>query len=259
MKIKTIDIPYFQTSSLNTSCNGLKHVKSLPFLSIVQATKGFYEIGIGSAQPTTLSEMGTFIAPAYQMQHITHHTDLADGFMTAHWIFLDVIVNHQYRLDEIFRFPLVLPAEYESTFYGIIDTVTMLDSLCLKLSEIYRLIQILIDIGTPQEAENSRSRLISSFIKQHLTDKLSPDILARELNVSIPTLFRIFKQNFDMTPANYVNNMRLMQAISLLDTTDENITEISKSVGFYDQPFFSRLFKHKYGVSPSEYRHDFCR
>ncbi|MEA4889867.1 MAG: AraC family transcriptional regulator [Clostridiaceae bacterium] len=259
MKIKTIDIQYFRTSSLNMSCDGLKHVKSLPFLSIVQATRGFYEIGIGSAPPTTLKEMGTFIAPAYQMQHITHHTDPASGNMTAHWIFLDVVVNHQYRLDEIFRFPLVLPVEYESTLCTIIDTVTTQDSLCLKLAEIYRLIQILIDIGTPQEAEDDRNRLISSYVKQHLAERLSPAVLARELNVSIPTLFRIFRQNFDMTPANYVNNMRLMQAVGLLDTTDKSITEISKLAGFYDQPLFSRLFKHKYGVSPSEYRHDFRR
>lgn len=254
MDIHTIDVQYFATASMNTSHNGLKHVKSLPYLSVVQATEGFYSIGMGSDNQIKLNEMGAFIAPAYQMQYITHYTNSVTNNMAAHWIFLDVIINHQYRLDELFHFPLVLPKKYENDLCKIIETVATLDLLCLKLSEIYQLIQILIDIGTQQKFENNQSHMITSFIKKHLAEKLSHDILARELNVSVPTLYRIFKQTFNMSPANYVNSIRLMQSVSLLETTDKTITEISEIVGFYDQPFFSRLFKNKYGISPSEYR-----
>ncbi len=254
MEIHSIDIQYFATASMNTSNNGLKHVKSLPYLSVVQATEGFYAIGMGSDNQVKLCEMGAFIAPAYHMQYISHYTNSVTHNMAAHWIFLDVIINHQYRLDEIFNFPLALPEKFENAVCKIIETVETLDFLCLKLSEIYKLIQILIDIGSPQEVENNRGHMITSFIKKHLAEKLSQDILARELNVSVPTLYRIFKQTFNMSPANYVNSIRLMQSVSLLETTDKTITEISEMVGFYDQPFFSRLFKDKYGIPPSEYR-----
>ncbi|MHB1485262.1 MAG: helix-turn-helix domain-containing protein [Saccharofermentanales bacterium] len=254
MKIKTVDIKYFSTASLNAQNDGLKHIKSLPYLSVVQATEGFYEIGIGSDNQVKIDEMGAFIAPTYEMQYITHHVNPRTGNMTAHWLFLDVIINNQFRLDEIFNFPVEIPGKFNSAINEIIYNVATLDSICLQLSEIYKLIQILIDIGMPQESPNSRIRVITSFIHNHLAEKIDIDLLANELHVSVPTLYRIFNENFQMSPANYLNSIRLMQAVSLLETTDESISSISEKLGFYDFSYFSRLFKKRYKVSPFKYR-----
>ena len=43
-------------------------------------------------------------------------------------------------------------------------------------------------------------------------------------------------------------------AVSLLETTDYNVTEISAIIGYDNPLYFSRLFKKHKGVSPSEYR-----
>ena len=46
MIITQIDIKHYSCSGLHSQCEGIRHVKSLPFLSIVQATEGSYDISI---------------------------------------------------------------------------------------------------------------------------------------------------------------------------------------------------------------------
>ena len=254
MEIKTINIQYFATSSMEMKQDGLVHVKHLPYLSIVQATEGYYEIGIDTETPVSLKEMGGFIAPAYRVQHITHHMNPSTKRMKAHWIFLDIVVNQRYHLDEIYRFPVSIPDPYCSDVCRIIEKITQMSEICLKLSEIYQLIQILLEISFPADITDDLAFKISQYIRRNLSEKLSPGLLAQEFHISPSTLFRLFHQNFGASPSNYVNSVRLTNAMGLLETTELPISVISERLGFYDQPAFSRLFKQKYGVSPLQYR-----
>ena len=52
----------------------------------------------------------------------------------------------------------------------------------------------------------------------------------------------------------YILNIRINNAVSLLETTDYNVTEISAFVGYDNPLYFSRVFKEKKGISPSIYR-----
>ena len=57
-----------------------------------------------------------------------------------------------------------------------------------------------------------------------------------------------------MSPMHYILINRINNAVSLLETTDYNVTEISAIVGYENPMYFSRLFKKQKGVSPTEYR-----
>ena len=56
------------------------------------------------------------------------------------------------------------------------------------------------------------------------------------------------------SPMQYILSIRINNAVSLLETTDYNVTEISAIVGYENPLYFSRIFKKQKGVSPSEYR-----
>ena len=56
------------------------------------------------------------------------------------------------------------------------------------------------------------------------------------------------------SPMQYILSIRINNAVSLLETTDYNVTEISNIVGYDNPLYFSRIFKKQKGVSPSEYR-----
>ena len=63
-----------------------------------------------------------------------------------------------------------------------------------------------------------------------------------------------FKKINKVTPAQYLINLRITNAVELLIGSNKNITEIANAVGIEDSLYFSRLFKRHTGVSPSDYR-----
>ena len=65
---------------------------------------------------------------------------------------------------------------------------------------------------------------------------------------------RTFKQAFQETPHQYLTELRLDRAKTLLYRTDTPITDICMEVGFESPGSFSWLFRRQFGTSPSGYR-----
>ena len=78
------------------------------------------------------------------------------------------------------------------------------------------------------------------------------DTLLEEIPYSRPYICRIFKQYTGTTPVKYFNDVRLSQAYLLIKSSATSITKIAESLGFYHRSFFYKIFKEKYGISPSE-------
>ncbi|PZD94594.1 transcriptional regulator [Paenibacillus sambharensis] len=65
---------------------------------------------------------------------------------------------------------------------------------------------------------------------------------------------RAFKRVTGMTPGAYLTKVRLTEAKRLLTDRGRTLKEVARSVGFQDELYFSRTFKKREGISPSEYR-----
>ena len=65
---------------------------------------------------------------------------------------------------------------------------------------------------------------------------------------------RLFKNCFDKTFIMYLNDLRMAKAVELLKDISINIKEISGRVGYRDANYFTRIFKKKMGMTPSEFR-----
>ncbi len=72
--------------------------------------------------------------------------------------------------------------------------------------------------------------------------------------VSESYLIRKFKQKTGQTPTQYITSLRLEAAKRLLAKKDMPIEEISRNIGFESAKYFSRLFKKRHGVSPTDFR-----
>jgi AraC family transcriptional regulator, positive regulator of tynA and feaB len=85
--------------------------------------------------------------------------------------------------------------------------------------------------------------------------QVSAEMVAREINVSVRTLYRLFAQT-GTSLSRYVIDRRLERcAISLAESRDDrSISLIADRAGFADISHFSRAFKQKYGVSPRLWR-----
>jgi len=111
----------------------------------------------------------------------------------------------------------------------------------------------------------SLSRCVSSlskaaeFIENHYAENITLNQLAKLADIPVNTLLKEFKAAFNTSPIHYIIELKIRKACELLMQEHRNITEISNIVGFSDSNYFSRLFKERIGLSPSEYRNTFLK
>lgn len=94
---------------------------------------------------------------------------------------------------------------------------------------------------------------VIEFININYQLPLTTGGLAEFFHLSESYLCRLFKQETGSTLIEYVNVVRCLNAVKLIQD-GKSLTEISQTVGFHDYNYFSRCFKKVYYISPSEYR-----
>jgi transcriptional regulator GlxA family with amidase domain len=93
------------------------------------------------------------------------------------------------------------------------------------------------------------------FLLQESVDRsVSMEAVARELAMSYSSFRKLFKQYNGVSPNRYLLALRLQKAKELLQTTDLSVQEISVQTGFETIHYFSKHFKQKHGMSPSNFR-----
>lgn len=99
-----------------------------------------------------------------------------------------------------------------------------------------------------------RVRRSLRLMQENYTEEVEVEWLAREVGLSRPHFFKLFKKQMGITPNLYLNTLRAEQAIADLMTTDKSVTEISYDLGFSSQASFTRFFSSNVGIPPSDYR-----
>lgn len=94
-----------------------------------------------------------------------------------------------------------------------------------------------------------------AYLRNHLYDRtIDYYVPAQISNMSYTYFKKLFIEKFGVPPIQYVNNMRLERSRELLMTNNYSVGEIAKLCGFDNSYYFSRKFREKYQVSPSEYK-----
>lgn len=91
------------------------------------------------------------------------------------------------------------------------------------------------------------------LIKENFHTDITLSSVANTLSVSPQYLSSVFKQNVGIGFSEYLSDIRLRFAATLLSEKQNNITQISEICGYKNISHFIRSFKKKYGVSPSLY------
>ncbi len=93
-----------------------------------------------------------------------------------------------------------------------------------------------------------------AFIQDCYAQPLTRQAIADHLGVSKDYLGRIFQQELQLSPWEFLIRYRVLRAKYLLQTTSSSITEIAAQVGFETASYFSTIFHREVGSSPREFR-----
>lgn len=94
---------------------------------------------------------------------------------------------------------------------------------------------------------------IVNYFEDHYAEKISLDQIAENMYLSPFYISKIFKSETGDTPIRHLINIRLERAKELLEHDwGGSIQEVAACVGYDDAYHFSKLFKKRYGVSPSQ-------
>ncbi len=108
-------------------------------------------------------------------------------------------------------------------------------------------------VGMNKYEENFLEQLQKILLNNLKNEKLDVELLALEMNMSRPTLYRKISAISDLTPSELINITRLKRAAELLTEGKYKIYEVAELVGYSSQARFTRNFQKQFNVSPSEY------
>ena len=160
------------------------------------------------------------------------------------------------------KMPMVFTAPwFEKEIYNIFDIARSADRT-KEFAISTKIYQMIVNITKPYIIEmlsqsNDFDRFknnIDAYITLNITKKIRLDEIAGHFNMSRYYFCRQFKENFNTTPFEYIKLKKIEVAKKILINTNDSIVEISNYLSFYDQGYFSNVFKSIVGCSPKDYR-----
>ncbi|WP_289291134.1 helix-turn-helix domain-containing protein [Bacteroides sp. 41_26] len=91
-----------------------------------------------------------------------------------------------------------------------------------------------------------------AYIRLNYQSEITMNDVAEYAGISERYLRRLFSQYLNLSPLDYLNQMRINRAIELLRNTEMSVKEICYLCGFRSPQYFSRIFKQQMGISPRE-------
>lgn len=120
------------------------------------------------------------------------------------------------------------------------------------------LMQAVVGLLQPGLSGTDENKYVQILRLRIITRYTDPALRLQELQEDIPInpdyLRRLFRQKHTMAPHEYLTKLRVEHAANLLRHEGASVSEAAFRSGFYDPLYFSRVFRRRMGVPPSEWR-----
>jgi AraC-like DNA-binding protein len=107
-----------------------------------------------------------------------------------------------------------------------------------------------------QRVQHNRLTAAIDYIKQHLHERICIEDLCKKSCMSRQHFFRSFKQEFGITPIEFINQERIKLAKQYLAYSHLSVSEVCYQLGFSSVAYFDRVFKHYVGKSPRTFQQE---
>lgn len=121
-------------------------------------------------------------------------------------------------------------------------------------SRIWELISALSGDDRPTEAFELYIKPALTILENEYYTNIKIGEIADRLHVNRSYFSTLFKSIVGKAPHEYLSDLRMEKAMNLMNSYGYSVTVTANSVGFSDVFAFSRAFRNRYGISPTEYR-----
>jgi AraC family transcriptional regulator len=151
--------------------------------------------------------------------------------------------------------------ELASELWKCFDQEAILDRIALEMAGGLLTRHLLAIHLSPRRRESRSQAGLSAAIltrvvghmREHLSEELSRDSLARVAGMSPWHFSRMFATSMDCPPMEYLNRLRVERAAALLKTGGKTVLQVALDVGFCDSGQLRVHFKRRYKVSPNAF------
>ena len=221
--------------------------------TVLQTLEGECEVIVNSGERLHLPERGILLIPSYKLVRVVHSPNQKSKRSKELRLSMNVITDGC-LMEDVFNFPMILPAEENEKVFLLMNTIRDNDNVFRAYSNLYRLLELLLKYSEVK-IEKYFLKDAYEYVIANCDKQIKISEIAETLNVSEPTVYRMFAQVAGCTPVDYINMYRLGKAHRMLGSElGMKIKEIALSCGFEDQLYFSKLYSKTYGKSPREYR-----
>ncbi len=138
------------------------------------------------------------------------------------------------------------------------EFMDVLSVLIEKFNEQTPMNQIQLPDGISSSKKITRSSLLAQKAKRLIDERFavpetSVKSIADALYVNPSYLRLVFKKQYSVTVLEYINNLRMEKAKSLITSKNVKLCDICHEAGFNDAAYFSKSFKKHFGIAPSEF------
>ena len=102
-------------------------------------------------------------------------------------------------------------------------------------------------------SENQIIQRAQQYISAHVREKLTVPGIAAGIDVSASYLTALFNKHLQISPGEYLRRIKLQESKQMIREGNLNMTQIAAELQYSTIHHFSRQFKEKFGITPSEY------
>ncbi|MBO5305381.1 MAG: helix-turn-helix transcriptional regulator [Clostridia bacterium] len=109
-------------------------------------------------------------------------------------------------------------------------------------------------IHTDEGEKNKLSEAICDYLREHLHERVTLDMLSERFHFGKVYLCDVFKRSMGCSIMSFHLDLKIAEAKRMLRETGLSVSEISEMLGFESQSYFSRIFKSRVGHPPASFR-----
>ena len=106
----------------------------------------------------------------------------------------------------------------------------------------------------PTQKEYPFIAKVTHYMNENIHQNLTLEELATYFKYSPSHFSALFRKETGVSPIHYYIRLKIQKACEYIELSDLKLSEIATRLGFEDASYFSRIFTHVMGISPSRYR-----